>query len=53
MLAPSASLDDLRKEETGFALHYRIATSSDSPAKVELDVSAWKKTRVASCGDYY
>lgn len=50
---PPVSLDDLRTEESGFAYRYRLTTDTSSAARVVLDVTAWHKHKLVSCGELY
>jgi hypothetical protein len=53
VLEPPVSLDDLREGDSAHAFHYRIETRAGAATRVTIDVSAWQKRKIASCGDFY
>lgn len=50
---PPVSLDDLREEESGFAFHYAIGTRGGAATNITLDVTAWNKQTVVTCGELF
>lgn len=49
---PPVSLDDLHADEPGFAFHYLLVGKAPG-VEVDIDVSAWSRTKIESCGEFY